>query len=143
MVDQLVDLVQTEWNEGDNDVDDDRLLIEKSDVLGKGRDLGTYDYIEFSTTSPFGIEYADLFMSSQDINTVVFVEIKASTQARRDELFGEFRRIIEAHRKRPDTPGDHDKMVFEDITPLDDMAFGAHLLELVVAFTSNARTVDA
>lgn len=136
MADKLQTLIDNNWNIADN-----RLIIEKSDSIGKGRDLSTYDYIEFSLTSPLGITYADIFMATQDVDTVVFVELKASSEDRRDAMFTEFRRIIEANRKRPDTPGDHDRMVFQDITPLDDEAFGAYVHEVAVGFESRARDV--
>ena len=136
MVGELVDLVKSNWPE---DVDDSRLIVAKSDDIGKGRDLGTYDYIEMSQTSPLGIPYADLFRSSQNVNTVVYVELKSSNERRREELFAAFRSIVEAHDTRPDTPGDHDGMMLEDITPLDDENFGAYLIEMVVSFESFAR----
>ena len=141
MVGDLVDLIESEFEAGD--VDTDRLVIAKSDDIGKGRDLATYDYIEMSQTSPLGIPYADLFRSSQDVNTVVFVELKTSNEDRREELFAEFRRIVEEHDTRPDTPGDHDGMSLQDITPLDDDNFGAYLYEIVVAFNSYARKKGA
>lgn len=140
MTAKLVELVKSEWEP--DDVDDSRLIIARSDDIGKGRDLGTYDYIEMSLTSPLGIEYADLFRSTQNVDTVVYVELKAATEDRRDALFGEFRRIIEAHGERPDTPGDHDRMDLEDITPMDDDAFGAYVTEMVVAFYSRSRDKD-
>lgn len=139
MADRLTTLLQDEWDS--NAVDDSRLIIAKSDDIGKGRDLATYDYIEFSLTSPLGIEYADLFMSTQNIDSAVFVELKASNEDRRDAMFTEFRRIIEAHRKRPDTPGDYDRMIWQDITPLDDDAFGAYVHEMAVAFVARSRDV--
>lgn len=139
MADRLTTLVDDEWDS--NAVDDSRLIIAKSDDIGKGRDLATYDYIEFSLTSPLGIEYTDLFMSTQDIDTTVFVELKASNEDRRDAMFTEFRRIIEAHRKRPDTPGDYDRMIWQDITPLDDDAFGAYVYEMAVGFVARSRDV--
>jgi len=137
MADELVSLVDTEWS-----INDTRTIIAKSDTIGKGRDLGTYDYVEMSITNPLGIDYADLFMASQDIDSVVFIELKASTEDRRDAMFDEFRRIIEENRKRPDTPGDHDRMIFQDISPLDDDAFGAYVHEIAVAFESRSRTVQ-
>jgi len=139
MADRLTTLVDDNWDSAA--VDDSRLIIAKSDDIGKGRDLATYDYIEFSLTSPLGIEYADLFMSTQDIDTAVFVELKASNEDRRDAMFTEFRRIIEAHRKRPDTPGDYDRMIWQDITPLDDDAFGAYVHEMAVGFVARSRDV--
>lgn len=137
MVGKLADLIDTEWEE--SNVPRRNLIIDKSDNIGKGRDIGTYDYIEMSLTSPLSIEYADLFRSSQDVDTAVFVELKASTEDRRDALFTEFRRVIEANDSRPDTPGDHDRMNIEDITPLDDDNFGAYLTEMVITFESRAR----
>jgi hypothetical protein len=140
MTDAVVQLLDDNWDS--NNVPRRNLIIDKSDSIGKGRDIGTYDYIEVSITSPVDISYSDLFMSTQDIDTVVFVEIKSSSEQRRDDLFDEFRRIIESHRKRPDTPGDHDRMIFEDVTPLDDNAFGAFLHEVVIAFESRSRNVE-
>jgi len=139
MSERLKTLIDDEWDSGL--VDRDRLIIDKSDNIGKGRDLATYDYIEFSLTSPLGIEYSDLFMSTQNIDAAVFVELKASNEDRRDALFTEFRRIIERHRKRPDTPGDYDRMVFQDITPLDDDAFGAYVHEVAIGFVARSRDV--
>lgn len=139
MVGKLVDLVNEELPD---DVNTDRTIIANSQDVGKGRDLSTYDYIEMSLTSPLGIEYADLFRSTQNVDTVVFVELKASTEERRDELFDAFRSVIEDHGERPDTPGDHDRMDLEDITPMDDDAFGAFVTEMVVAFYSRSRDKD-
>lgn len=139
MSDRLTTLVEDEWDSAA--VDDSRLIISKSDDIGKGRDLATYDYIEFSLTSPLGIEYADLFMSTQNIDSAVFVELKASNEDRRDAMFTEFRRIIESHRKRPDTPGDYDRMIWQDITPMDDEAFGAYVHEMAVGFVARSRDV--
>mgnify|MGYP006274529859 CR=1 FL=1 len=141
MVDRLVELIDDEWDTGPESVPRNNLRIETSDELGKGRDIGTYDYIEASTTSPIGIEYADLFMNHQNVDVVVFVELKASTKARRNALFDEFRRIVEANRKRPDTPGGYDRMLFQDITPLDDDTFGAYVHEVVVGFEARSRGV--
>lgn len=139
MSSKVVELLTNNWDS--NAVDDSRLVIAKSDDIGKGRDIGTYEYIEVSNTSPLGITYADLFMSTQDVDAAVFVELKASNEDRRDALFNEFRRIIEAHRKRPDTPGDHDRMIWQDITPLDDDTFGAYVHEMAIAFESRSRDV--
>lgn len=139
MAEELKTLVVDEWDSAT--VDDSRLIIDKSDNIGKGRDISTYDYIEFSLTSPLGIEYSDLFMSTQNIDAAVFVELKASNEDRRDAVFTEFRRIIESHRKRPDTPGDYDRMLFQDITPLDDDAFGAYVHEVAIGFEARSRDV--
>jgi hypothetical protein len=136
MAGKVVDLIDTNWG-----IDDTRTVIAKSDDIGKGRDLATYDYVEVSLTSPFSKEYADLFMSTQNIDSAVFVELKANTEARRDDMFEELERIMENHRKRPDTPGDYDRIVWEDITPLDDEAFGAYVHEVAIGFVARSRDV--
>jgi len=140
-VDDLIDLVKSEWDS--DTVNDDRLVIAESDSIGKGRDLGVYDYIECSETGSLSIDYHDLFMRTQDVDATVYVELKASNKGRRAILFDEFRRIIEAHRKRPDTPGGYDRMIFEPITPLDDDTFGAYVYEIVIGFESRSRRVNA
>lgn len=140
LVGETVDLVTTEWDE--SNTSGDTPIIDKSDDIGKGRDLGVYDYVEFSKTSPIGITYADLPMSSQDIDETVFVELKSNTEDRRDELWAEFRRIIESNRKRPDTPGNFDRVVFADITPLDDSTFGAYVYEITLGFEARSRSVE-
>lgn len=141
VVDDLVSLVKTEFNEG-NVAGSKTILIDEADELGKGRDLGVYDYIEFSGTSPNSIEYADLIMSSQDVDAATFVELKADDKTRRKEMFAELRSVIEANAKRPDTPGDYDRMLFGEITSLDDSTFGAYVLEFPILFEARARTVD-
>jgi len=140
IVDDLVSLVKTEFNEG-NVAGSKTILIDEADELGKGRDLGVYDYIEFSGTSPNSIEYADLTMSSQDVDAATFVELKADDKTRRKEMFAELRSVIEANAKRPDTPGDYDRMLFGEITSLDDSTFGAYVLEFPILFEARARTV--
>jgi hypothetical protein len=140
IVQEFRDLLQAEWVAANTS--NDEPTIDKSDDLGKGRDLSIYDYVEVSETSPFGIEYADLFQSSQDLDATIFAEIKASDEDRRDELFSEFRRIVEANRSRPDTPGDFDRMVFADVTPLDDSTFGAYVYEVTIGFEARSRSVE-
>lgn len=138
VVNELVELVQDEFDE--DAVDGDRtVLIEKSDDLGKGRDLGVYDYIEFSATSPVEVPYADLTLTSNDVDVAVFVELKSDDEDRRDDLFEELWRIVRDHRKRPDTPGDFDRMFFGTITPLDDETFGAYLYQITINFEARSR----
>lgn len=139
VVDELVSLVDTNFNEG-NVTGSRTIEIAKSDDLGKGRDLGVFDYIEFSHTSPSDIPYADLLRSSRDWDTAVFVELKSDDQTRRQEIFDELRRVIEANDTRPDTPGDYDKMDFGTITPLDDETFGAWVFEFPILFAAKARS---
>jgi len=140
VVDEFVTLIDTNFTEG-NVTGSKTILIDESDDLGKGRDLGVYDYIEVSTTSPLGIEYSDLFMDNQNIDATLFIELKSDDEDRRDDMFAEFRSIVEANRKRPDTPGDYDRMVFGDITPLDDETFGAYVYEIVIGFEARSRAV--
>jgi len=140
VVDGLVSLVKSNFNEA-NVAGDKQILIDEADELGKGRDLGVYDYIEFSGTSPNSIEYADLTMSSQDVDAATFVELKADGKTRRKEMFDELRSIIEANRKRPDTPGNFDRMIFGDVTNLDDETFGAYVLEFPILFEARSRSV--
>ena len=80
MVDRLVELIDNSWNDGPEDVPRNNLRIDTSDELGKGRDLGTYDYIEASNTSPIGIEYA---------NAVVFLIMVAVLLIRPTGIAGE------------------------------------------------------
>lgn len=138
VVPELVSLVQTNFNEG-NVAGSKQILIDEADELGKGRDLGVYDYIEFSGTSPNSIEYSDLFRKNQNISAVSFVELKASDKTRRKEMFAEFRSVIEAYDTRPDTPGDYDRMDFGEITSLDDETFGAYVLEFPILFEAVHR----
>lgn len=140
VVPELVTLVKNNFNAG-NVTGSKTILIDEADELGKGRDLGVYDYIEFSGTSPNSINYADLTMSSQDVDAATFVELKADGKTRRKEMFAELRSVIEANRKRPDTPGDYDRMLFGEITSLDDETFGAYVFEFPILFESRARTV--
>lgn len=140
IVQEFRDLLQAEWVAANTS--NDEPTIDKSDDLGKGRDLSIYDYVEVSETSPIGIEYADLFQSSQDLDATIFAEIKASDEDRRDELFSEVRRIVEANGSRPDTPGDFDRMVFADITSLDDSTFGAYVYEVTIGFEARSRSVE-
>jgi len=140
IVDELVSLVDSSFDPN-NVTGSKQILIDKSDDLGKGRDLGVYDYIEFSKTTPSSIQYADLTLSSQDVDAAVYCEIKSDDQTRRDQIFDEFRSVIEANRKRPDTPGGYDRMKFGDITPLDDRTFGAFTYQLPILFEARARSV--
>jgi len=140
IVDEVVSLVDTQFDPA-NVTGSKTILIDKSDDLGKGRDLGVYDYIEFSKTSPHTIEYADLFLNNQDVDAAIFVELKADDQTRRDEMFDELRSVIESNRKRPDTPGDYDRMIFGEITPLDDETFGAFVYEFPLLFEARSRSV--
>lgn len=139
LVDKVVTTVDTDWqasNTGGN-----KPIIDKSDDIGKGRDLQVYDYVEFSKSSPLGKEYADLFLSSDDVDATVFVELKSNTEPRHDELFDEFVRVIENNRKRPDTPGDYDRVRFADITPLHDDNFGVYVTEITLAFEARSRSI--
>lgn len=141
VVQEFRDLLQDEWIE--SNTGGDAPIIDKSDELGKGRDLGVYDYVEVSETSPIGIEYADVFQSSQDIDATAFVEIKASDEDRRDELFSEFRRVVEAENdKHGFVVADFDRMAFGDITTLDDGTFGAYLYEVTIGFEARSRSVE-
>lgn len=138
IVNKVVSLFDTEWNA--TNTSGEKPIIDKSDALGKGRDLGVYDYVEFSNTSPFSIDDADLTKTSEDFDAAVFVEIKSDDEARRKELFDEFRRIYKANDKRPDTPGGYDRMLIDEPVPLDDSTFGAWVLELTLAFEARSRT---
>lgn len=140
IVDEFVTLIDNNFDPA-NVSGSKTILIDKSDDLGKGRDLGVYDYIEASKTSPHSIEYSDLFMNNQDVDAAIFVELKADDQTRRDEIWDEFRSIVEANRKRPDTPGDYDRMLFDSPTPLDDETFGAFVYEVTIVFESRSRAV--
>lgn len=138
IVDDTVDTLDAEWDESNAD----KPVIGKSDDIGKGRDLNVYNYVELSRTSPTDISYSNLPLSAQDIDATVFVELKAASKADRDAIFDEFRRVIEANRSRPDTPGGFDRVVFADITPLDDSTFGAYLVEVTLAFEARSRSVE-
>lgn len=138
VVPELVSLVKTDFVVG-NVSGSKTILIDEADELGKGRDLGVYDYIEFSGTSPNSIVYSDVFRANQNIDAACFVELKADDATRRKEMFAEFRRVIEANDTRPDTPGDYDRMDFGDITSLDDETFGAYVLEFPILFTARSR----
>jgi len=138
IVDDTVATLDAEWDESNAD----KPVIGKSDDIGKGRDLNVYNYVELSRTSPTDISYSNLPLSAQDIDATVFVELKAASEADRDAIFDEFRRVIEANRSRPDTPGGFDRVVFADITPLDDSTFGAYLVEVTLAFEARSRSVE-
>ena len=139
VVDEVVTLLSNNWNGGSGPPNN--LLIDKSDDIGKGRDLAVYDYVELSLTSPTNINYADLTMSSQDVDAAVYCELKSDEEDRRDAIRDEFRSIIEDHRKRPDTPGDYDRVVFGDITHLDDQIFGQYVVEITLLFEARSRSV--
>lgn len=122
--------------------------VTKPDVIstkgdaGKGIDVGNKDYVLVSRTTPLSISYSDLFLSSQDIDAAVVIEIKTSdSDTRRDEIFSEIRSIFESNRKRPDTPNDFDRVRFADITPLEDETFGVFLLEFTAVFEARSRAV--
>lgn len=122
--------------------------VTKPDVIstkqdaGKGIDVANNDYVLVSRTTPLSISYSDLFLANQDIDAAVFVEIKTSdSDTRRDDIFGEVRSIVEANRKRPDTPNDFDRVRFEGITPLEDDTFGVFLIEFAVVFEARSRAV--
>lgn len=138
VLEDFIQLLKETWN--DQKVPLDNVVIDKSDDIGKGRDLGVYSYVEVSTTSPFNISYADIFRASQDIDKTLFVELKASNERERDKIFNEFRRVFELNSERPDTPGNYDRMNLEDVTPLDDETFGAYVYEIVITFEAHART---
>jgi hypothetical protein len=142
VVDDTVDAVDTEWET--SNTSGEKPIIDKSDDIGKGRDLQVYDYVEFSKTNPTSIEYHDLPLSSQDIDAAAFVEIKSSEEDRRDELFAEFRRAIEVQNQGAGTfaPADFDRVVFADITFLDDDTFSAYLVEVTLAFEARGRSVE-
>lgn len=142
VVDDTVDAVDTEWEP--SNTSDEKPIIDKSDDIGKGRDLQVYDYVEFSKTNPTAIEYHDLPLSSQDIDAAAFVEIKSSEEDRRDELFAEFRRAIEVQNQGSGTfaPADFDRVLFADITFLDDDTFSAYLVEVTLAFEARGRSVE-
>jgi hypothetical protein len=141
VVDDTVSGVDSAWDA--TNTSGDKPVIDKADEIGKGRDLSVYDYVEFSKTNPNAIEYHDLPMNSQDIDAAVFAELKSSSEARRDELFDEFRRTIEA---KNDEHGfvysDFDRVVFADVTFLDDGTFSAYLVEVTLLFEARGRSVE-
>jgi hypothetical protein len=140
VVDETVEALRTDWNTSDVE----KPIIDKSDSIGKGRDLQVYDYVELSKTNPTSITYADLPMSSQDIDAAAFVEVKSSDESRRDALFSEFRRVIESQNQGAGTfaPAAFDRVIFADITFLDDDTFGAYLVEVTLAFEARSRSVE-
>lgn len=138
VVDDLVSLMKSEWQPSNTGGDTPQ--IDKSDALGKGRDLGVFDYVEFSKTSPIDIEDADLTLSSEDFDAAVYAEIKSDDEAKREELFSEFRRIYKDNQKRPDCPANFDRMRLGEVTPLDDSTFGAYLYELTILFEARSRS---
>lgn len=140
VVDDTVAAIDSNWDTANAD----KPIIDKSDSIGKGRDLGVYDYVELSKTNPTAIDYYDLPMSSQDIDAAAFVEIKSSDESRRDELFSEFRRTIEVENEgaRTFATADFDRVIFADVTFLDDSTFGAYLVEVTLAFEARARSVE-
>jgi len=141
VVDETVSAVDTEWDTANTS--GEKPVIAKSDDIGKGRDLGVYDYVEFSKTNPNNISYHDLPLNSQDIDAAVFVELKSDSEDRRDELFDEFRRAIEVNRgKGGFAPADFDRVIFADITFLDDSTFGAYLVEVTLAYEARGRSVE-
>jgi len=141
VVDDTVDGVDTNWDTANTS--GSKPVIAKSDDIGKGRDLGVYDYVEFSKTNPTAIEYHDLPMNSQDVDAAVYVELKSDTEDRRDELFDEFRRTIEAENdKHGFVFSDFDRVIFADITFLDDETFGAYLVEVTLAYEARGRSVE-
>jgi len=142
VVDDTIDAVTNEWV--DANTSGDRPVIDKSDDIGKGRDLQVYDYVEFSKTNPTSITYHDLPLNSQDIDAAAFVEIKSSSEDRRDELFDEFRRTIEVQNKGAGTfsIADFDRVIFADITFLDDDTFSAYLVEVTLAYEARGRATE-
>jgi len=141
LLDETVSGVDSAWDT--SNTSGEKPVIDKSDDIGKGRDLSVYDYVEFSKTNPNAIEYHDLPMNSQDIDAAVFVELKSSSEDRRDEIFSEFRRTIEA---KNDEHGfvysDFDRIIFGDITFLDDSTFSAYLVEVTLLFEARGRSVE-
>jgi hypothetical protein len=142
VVDDTIDAVTNEWV--DANTSGDRPVIDKSDNIGKGRDLQVYDYVEFSKTNPTSITYHDLPLNSQDIDAAAFVEIKSDTEPRRDEIFDEFRRTIEVQNEGAGTfaPADFDRILFADITFLDDDTFSAYLVEVTLAYEARGRATE-
>jgi hypothetical protein len=142
VVDDTITAVENEWV--DANTSGDRPIIDKSDSIGKGRDLQVYDYVEFSKTNPTNITYFDLPLNAQDVDAAAFVEIKSSEEARRDELFTEFRRTIEVQNEGSGTfaPADFDRVIFADITFLDDSTFSAYLVEVTLAFEARGRRTE-
>lgn len=139
VVDDAVAAVDGNWDTANTP----KPVIGKSDDIGKGRDLGVYDYVEFSKTNPTSIDYFDLAMNSQDIDAAVFVEIKSSDEERRDALFDEFRRTIEVENDGVGfVAADFDRAIFADITFLDDSTFGAYLVEITIALEARGRSVE-
>lgn len=135
--DAVVTLLDNNWDTNNTAKPD---VIDTRQAYGKGTDLANFDYVLISRTTPLSIDYSDLFMSNQDIDAAVFVEAKTGeSDARRDAMFAEIRRIFEVNRKRPDTPNDFDRVIFGDITPLEDEAFDVFLIEFVVVFEARSR----
>jgi hypothetical protein len=142
VVDDTVSAIDTEWDT--SNTSGDKPVIDKSDDIGKGRDLQVYDYVELSKTSPFAIDYFDLPLNAQDVDAAAFVEIKSSSEDRRDELFDEFRRTIEVQNEGAGTfsIAEFDRVIFADITFLDDDTFSAYLVEVTLAYEARGRAVE-
>jgi len=141
VVDDTVSTLTSNWVDGNTG--GETPLIGKSDELGKGRDLSIYDYVELSKTSTNAIDYSDLQMSAQDVDAAVFCELKSSDETKRDNIFDEFRRVLEAeNEKHGFVMAEFDRVIFADITFLDDNTFGAYLVEVTLAFEARSRAVE-
>lgn len=149
ITDAVVSMIDTNWGQDPGSAAPTKPdVIDNRQDVGKGTDVGNFDYVMVSPTTPTGITYADLFMKTQDVDAAVFIEIATSVdRARRDEIFDEVRYIVENRRNRQapegDPPNNFERIEFSgDITKADGDIFGAYTVNFALGFVATSRHVN-
>lgn len=143
------DLLDAQWDSPGNGIDEpDKIELLTEDNTGKARQKVRRNSSEYILTYEPGernVEFADIFWESEDESAMCAIE--ASTQkgrARREEIFKEIKRIINAHRTRSEdtpTPGNWDTLEIQTANPFDDTNFGWHVVEMTVEYSRHSNLI--
>jgi len=143
------DLIDNNWDSPGNGIDKPaKVELLTEDDTGKARQKvrrNSSEYVLVYEPGERDISSADIFHASEDLSAMCAIE--ASTQngrARREEIFSELKRIINAHRKRSldtPTPGNWDKLNIQTANPFDDTNFGWHVVEMTVEYSRHSDLI--
>lgn len=143
------DMIDNNWDSPNNGIDKpDRIELLTEDDSGHARQRvrrNSKEYVLCYEPGERNLEFADIFWESKDKSAMVAIE--ASTQkgrVRRKEIFGEIKRIINAHRTRSEdtpTPGNWDTLAIQTANTFDDTNFGWHVVEITVEYSRHSDLI--
>lgn len=143
------DLIDDNWDSPGNGIDKPaKVELLTEDDTGKARQRvrrNSSEYVLVYEPGERDISSADIFHESEDKSAMCAIE--ASTQEgreRREEIFTEVKRIVNAHRKRSlptPPPGNWDKLNILTANPFDDTNFGWHVVEMTVEYSRHSDLI--